>query len=159
MPDEFNNVDTSNINFKWLDNIYGQLKNIQDMENLAKDGCSSLAEYLQIPMEMQRVVIPDAQYKNLRFIVLEMNSLIINLSPVLKDKTEEYRNKLKPILINIDHRELFLKNIKSNNQVMCIEVLPLFNMTVSYLSEIKLQLIQEIGHILYLPNEDKKKSW
>jgi len=153
--------ESTNIHIKWLENIYEQLKNIQSMERLAKEGCSSLVEYFQIPYPMQRIMIPDIQYKNIRFIVLEMQILISNLTPILKEKTELYNIRLKAIADVIDRRELFLKEIKANNQVMLLEVLPFMNKTISMLSLLKSFIIKDIGHILYLAedNDVGKKKW
>jgi hypothetical protein len=152
-------VETTNINFKWLENIYEQLKNIQDMERLALEGCGSLMEYLQVPYEMQLLLLPEVQYKNLKFICREINILTDNLSPILKEKTKSYKEKLKPVLDDINNRGLFLKEVRRDNKIFQLTITPLFGKTINYVCDIKSQLINDIGHILYLPNEDKKKSW
>ena len=90
--------------------------------------------------------------------VLEMDILISNLSPVLKEKVAEYKERLKPVLQTIDKRNLFIKDRKNNNQIVCIDLLPMLNTTISYISKIKSDLIMDISPILYLP-EVSKKEW
>jgi hypothetical protein len=152
--------ESSNINIKWLENIYEQLQVIQNMERLAREGCNNIMEYMQIPFELRNVVLPDVEYKNLRFIVLEMDILITNLTPVLKEKAEGYKNSLAPLLTNLDDRNLFLKEIRKDKKVIMIETLPLMTSSIMYISEIKSKLIQDIGHLLYIPEENEtKKKW
>lgn len=152
--------ESTNINTKWLENIYEQLQTIQNMERLAREGCNSIVEYMQIPFNMRQVILPDVEYKNLRFMILEMDILICNLAPILKDKTQEYVTMLGKIMDKIDSRQLFLKEIKKDNQVVMIEPLPFMQASVNYLTSIKSKLIQDIGHLLYIPEQDNnKKKW
>jgi hypothetical protein len=160
---EKENFESTNIHLDWLNNIYGQLKMLQDFERIAREGSRSLMEYLQIPFEYQRVVMPDAQYKNMRFFAMELDILISNLSSAFKeedkgDKVKEYKKRLEPILRVIDNRHLFLREKKMNNQLIEIQVLPFLNTTVKFLISIKSDIILDIGHILYLP-EEVKKTW
>lgn len=161
---ENENFESTNIHLDWLRNIYGQLRMLQDFERIAREGCRSLMEYIQIPFEYQRVVIPDAQYKNMRFFAMELDILISNLSSAFKDeikkgdKVKEYKERLNPVLNNIDKRNLFLREKKVNNQMVGIDVLPLLDTTIRFLIKIKSDIILDIGHILYLP-EEKGKSW
>lgn len=157
MEDE---VSTSNINFKWLDLIYQQLENIQSMERMASEGCTNLVEYVEMPLDMRQIIIADARYKNLRFMANELRLLIDNLKPVLNGKRDEYFARLLPVLQNIDKRHLFLREVRKNNQVGYLEVLDMMGRTHEYLSMIKADLINEIGDVLFIKNEDNnKKKW
>jgi hypothetical protein len=129
------------------------------MERLAREGCNSLTEYLQVPPEMVGLILPTIQYKNLRFITLELSMLVNNLSPILKDKTEHYKVKIQKISSQIDKRNLFLRDVKIHGQINFIEVLPFFSMTLSLLIGIKSDIIKDIGGILYLGQEENKKTW
>lgn len=150
--------ESTNIHLKWLDNIYNQIKVLQDFERIAREGCRDLIEYLEIPINMRSIIMPEVQYKNLRFMVLELDILISNLSPVLKEKTDEYKKRIEPILKNINDRSLFLKDVKINNQIVRINILLFLDKTINYLTSIKSDLIKDISSILYLP-EQEKKSW
>jgi len=159
MPDQ-DTFESTNINIRWLENIYEQLRTIQDMERLAREGCNSIMEYLQIPVHARQVILADVEYKNLRLMALEMDILISNLAPILKDKTDKYNQRLSLLLINLDKRELFLKEIKKNNQVVMIESLPFLYTSINYLSNLKGDLIKDIGHLLYIAEQDdNKKKW
>ena len=159
------NFETTNIHLDWLNNIYSQLKMIQDFERIAREGCRNLMEYLQIPIEYQRVVMPEAQYKNIRFFAMELDILISNLSSSFDEdkdekgtKVRQFKKRLEPILRSIDNRNLFLRERKVNNQMVSIEVLPFLNTTVKFLISIKSDIILSIGHILFLP-EGAKNKW
>lgn len=154
------NYESTNIHLKWLENIYNQIRTIQDFERIANEGCRDLMEYLQIPSQMHLLVLPDAQYKNLRFMVLELNILISNLAHVLKkeDKEKEYKERIQVVLNVINNRSMFLKDIKQNNQVMRIIPSPMLDKTIKYVGEIKSSLIRDIGSLLFLP-EGERKSW
>lgn len=152
--------ESTNINIRWLENIYQQLQTIQNMERLAREGCNDIMEYLQIPYQSRQAILADVEYKNLRFMALEMDILIGNLAPILKDKTGEYNNRLNILLRNLDNRMLFLKEIKKDNQVVMMESLPFMYSSIAYLSSIKNELIKDIGHLLYIPEQDAgKKKW
>lgn len=148
---------TINIHIKWLENIYEEIRILQDLERMSKEGCRSIIEYFQIPFELQKIIIPDTQYKNLRFFALELDILITNISSVLKEKEIEYRKRLSPVLKSIENRSLFLKEKIKNGQIVAIEVLPMLYKTIDYLSKIKADLIKDIEPILYLPKENKKE--
>jgi len=158
--DEQGEFESTNINIRWLENIYEELRTIQNMERLAREGCNDIMEYLQIPYQSRPIILADVEYKNLRMMALEMDILIGNLAPVLKEKTEQYRKKLLLLLTNLDKRKLFLKEIKKDNQVVMIEPLQFLYTSVAYLSTIKNELINDIGHLLYIPEqENNKKKW
>ena len=158
------NFESTNIHLDWLNNIYKQLMRIQEFEKISREGCSSLIEYLQIPFEYQGIMIPDAMYKNMRFFALELDILIDNIIPDLNkedgnNKSDDYYKRLKPVLDNIDKRHLFIRERRINNQIIQLILLPFFYTTINHLMEIKSNIIKDIGHILYINNEDKKKTW
>ncbi len=148
--------ETTNINLEWLNNIYSQLKIIQDIERISREGCRNLMEYLQVPLDSQRLIMADAQYKNMRFFAIELDILIKNLAPVIKDHVEKYNEQLGKIITNINRRDLFLEERRINNKVVEIYTLPFFDVTINYLVSIKSEIIKDIAHILYL-NDDGKK--
>ena len=151
---------SSNIHEKWLESLFEQIKNIQAMQRIAREGATNLMEYMQIPMEMQPILLADIEYKNLRFLVLEMDLLVSNLSNVLKEKTQVFHDKINKVIDIIDNRELFIKDRFRNGQLMSREAMPLFYETINYIFTINAQIIADISHILYIPEEDNgKKKW
>lgn len=155
-----NDVESSNVHLSWLEFIFEKLKNIDGMIKLAREGSDSLMDYLEVPYEMRQVLLPDSQYKNLRFLVLEMDTLITNLSPMLKDKTDKYKKNIKIITDVMDKRELFLRDIKKNNKIEAIQILPLFNQTLNLILNMHLEIIKEkeVSSILYM-SDDTNKKW
>jgi hypothetical protein len=159
--DNNHNLETTNINLKWLNNIYEQLTNIQNMERLCREGCTSIADYIMIPMDKKGIVLPDAQYKTLKFLIMEMDLLIDNLSPILGEKTDSYKKRIAKVLNIVNDPSLFVKPIySSEKQLSYIQVLPLYNETIIYISQINSDLIRDIGHLLYIKEEqENKKKW
>lgn len=158
--DNQEDFESTNINLRWLENIYEQLRTIQSMERLAREGCNSIMEYLQIPPNVRQIILNDVEYKNLRFMALEMDILIANLAPILKEKTEDYSKKIDMVLVNLDNRKLFIREIKKDNKVVMTEPLQFMYQTINYLSNTKNDLIKDIGHLLYIPEQDNnKKKW
>ena len=155
-----NEFDSININIEWLNNIYGELRIIQDIERLAREGCKNLMEYMQTPINSQRLVLADVQYKNMRFFALELDILIRNLAPIIPKKIDSYVKRLNPILDNLNKRNLFVEERKINNRVVEIYTLSFLYKTIDFLISIKSDIIKDIGHILYLKQEDiGKKKW
>lgn len=152
-----NEYESVNIHTKWLDNIYNQISVIQDFDRLAREGCSNLMEYLSIPIESQSILLAEAQYKNLRFLVLELDLLISNLSPILKESTKNYKERIELIIKNINNRSIFLQDIRQKNRIIKITPLPFLNSSVEYVLNIKRDLIESISEILYLPKGETKK--
>ncbi len=153
------NYETTNIHLKWLEVIFNQLKRIQDFERLANEGCLSIIDYFQYTDEYYNVLLPEIQYKNLRFLLLEMNMLIKNLSPILKkdEKEEKYLKKLEPVNNSINNRKLFLTDIKQNNKLIKVIPKPFLYKTISYLNEINRELTNDIKYLLYIPESENKK--
>lgn len=153
--------ESTNIHLLWLSNIYKQITTLQDFERIAHEGCRDLLEYLEMPPHLYPFILPDAQYKNLRFMVMELRLLISNVNNVLekqeKGKTEEYKTRLQVVLNIINNRSLFLKDVKQNNNVVKVNVLPMLNYTIEYISKLKADLIEDISSILYLPEAEGKK--
>lgn len=151
-------VESSNIHSKWLDNIYNQFIKIQEMETLALEGCMSLAEFMEIPIERLPIYLPEIEYKNLRFMVRELKLLVDNLSPILKEQSKEYRELLKPVLKRLDDRSLFLSENKKNNIIIELKLNPIFHKTVEYVLDIKTKIIEDdkVMKILYYEKENKK---
>ena len=69
-----------NISTLWLTNIFNNLKALENIERLAREGCSSITDYIQIPPAHQNIILVEAQYKNLRFFVFELEILLTNLT-------------------------------------------------------------------------------
>ena len=157
MDNEFESI---NINIEWLNNIYDELRTIQDIERLAREGCRNLMEYMQTPINSQRLVLADVQYKNMRFFALELDILIRNLAPVIPEKVDSYVKRLAPILDNLNKRNLFVEERKMNNKVVEIYTLSFLHKTIDFLVSIKSDIIKDIGHILYLKQDEiGKKKW
>lgn len=150
-------VQSTNINSLWLDNIYENLKNLEKQFKLAFEGCNDVMEYCGIPMYTRPQILADTQYKNMRFIVTELRLLIKDVSPVIPDDYQYFLNKLKPIVESIGNRRLFVKELKSESKqaIISSRVTPFFHETLNYLNEINLELVLKIKHLLYIDDSIK----
>ncbi len=64
--------EATNISDLWLKNIFENVKNLESMERLAREGCVSLLEFAQMDSRM----LPEIQYKNLKMMISEIELLL-----------------------------------------------------------------------------------
>ena len=155
-------VESTNINSLWLQNIYENLKNLEVEFRYAFEGCKDVLEYCNIPVHNRRQIIADVQYKNLRMIVTELRLLIKDIAPVIPDDYEMFLTKLQPIIEVINTRSLFVteKVSEVKRTIISSEVTPFYNKTVEYLNALNMDLVLKIKHLLYISDEPtKKKPW
>lgn len=156
-----NNYDSSNINTLWLNNIYENLKNLEQLMRLSREGCTSLFEYMKIPVEQRKILIADTQYKNLRFMITELDLLLTDITPTIgEDKVEEFRKLLQPVEDIIDNRFLFVKETTSvtKNGITSSALLPFFYDTLNFVSKMRNNIIKSISHLLYIKDDDKIRN-
>ena len=159
---ENNNVGSANINAEWLKNIAENLKNLEILERLSYEGCSSLLDYVQMPYEQRNIVIADTMYKNLCFMVTEIGLLLTDLTPVIdKEKIEKFEKDLYQIRLVINNRRLFIQESHSatQNAIISSKVKPFFIETRDYLSLLRKEIIYEIRHILYIRSDKKNEQF
>lgn len=146
---------TTNFNSKWLDNIYENIKKLEEHNRLAKEGCLSLLDYLEMPYEQRERDIGEIQYKNLRFIVNETDLLLTDLIPTDETEIEKLRKKLEPILKVINSRSVFINDLTdANGFVKATELTPFFYESLNYLDNLRRGIIKQIAPMLYI-KEDK----
>lgn len=153
--------ETGNINSLWTNNIYENLKNLENMERIAREGCQSLLEYLSIPSYTRQIIIADTQYKNLKFMITELRLLMTDLTPVMDETAHKnFMDIVERLTTTIENREMFVdENYSAVKQsIVSSKTTPFFNETLDYISKMKRNIIKEIAHLLYIkPNENKKK--
>lgn len=157
MPEEETFL-SSNINAIWMQNVYENLKNLENMERLAREGCISILEYVQIPFETRPLIIADIQYKNLRLMVSEIHLLLTDLTPMVEeDKLIEFRKEIENMDRIINLRKLFVKEriSQSRGLITATEVTPFFRETLKFISLIRISIVNEIAPLLYLKEEQK----
>lgn len=143
---------TSNINAKWLDNVYDNIKRIEDYERLAREGCLTLLDFVSIPESQRNVTLGEAQFKNLKMLVTEFSLLMSDLSPVIKDNVlEDFRSQLRDIDNALNNESWFLKRIyNTSRQVKQVKLTDFFYTSLRFVSNLKIKLFKEIRHILYI---------
>lgn len=156
-----NSFSTSNINQRWLENIFENLKNLENGERLAREGCISLMEYLQMTPDQRAIMLADIQYKNLRFMITEIDLLLTDVTPVVDPtKIEELRTKLVKVSQVKDVRSLFIKESYSQikNAILKTELTDFFYKTLTFISQMRREIIIEIKHILYIDDTSKRRK-
>lgn len=150
--------ESSNINALWLQNIYENIKNLENIERLAREGCSSVMEYMNIPYEHRPLIIGDVQFKNLKLMVTEIHLLLIDLTPILsRERLSYYNDALNKTGQVLKRRELFLEEPKGTNRVVKYSrTTEFFQETLDFLSRVKTEIIRDISHILYVKSERKE---
>lgn len=155
MEEYIENIQSSNINEKWLDNIYENIKKIEEYERLVREGCASLLDYVQIPLKSRPVVVGLTQFKTLRFLLTEFTLLLADLTPVLEDKSKIYQKTIDTIDEVILNEKYFIqKRYDVNKNLTSVELTKLFYETVKTIHILKRDLFKEIKHILYIPSQN-----
>lgn len=146
---------SSNINAKWLENIYENIKHLEDHERLAREGCRTVLEFVQIPANTREIVLGETQFKNIKLFVNEFSLLLSDLSPVIEEKKlEEFRNAIDAVEKGFSDEAKFIKRIRNaQRQVIRVELTGFFHKTLRFLADLKVKLFIEIKGILYIsPN-------
>lgn len=155
--------ESTNINSKWLENIYENIKNLEALERVAREGCASLIDYLKIPYDMRPIEIGEAMYKTLKFMVTELGLLIDDLKPILQDKCDKYKEKLDGLKSILNKRNRFIIDITSarNNRAVSVKPTPYFYETLDIITEIKVEIISEpeVSGILYVKKGEALNPW
>jgi hypothetical protein len=147
-----NTIRTANINETWLLNIYENIKKIENYERLAREGCTSVMEYVQMPIRDREINAGLIQYKNLKILLTEFILLLADLTPTIrKDKIKEFHDALDS-LENIIQNEnyLLVKRYDENNKIISINTTNNFNYILKSLHKLKIELFDQIKHILYI---------
>jgi hypothetical protein len=148
---------SANINEKWLTNIYENIKKLEDYERLVREGCSSLLDFVQIPLSNRSSIVGQTQFKNLRFLITEFKLLLADLTPILEeDKVKEFDRFLNNIDKAISHEKLFLNSSYDVNRTL-IETKPteFFYQTIETIHKLKVDLFRQIKGILYIKSQNE----
>lgn len=149
--------ESDNINTLWLKNIFDNLKNIENISRLAKEGCTSIVEYAEIPLNNRAYFIGDTQYKNLRFLVTELSLLLDDLEVPIENKDElhKYKKSLDKISNIITNRKLFLKEPRDKDgNIISSTPNQFFYDTLDILQHLKVNIYNNISHILYIRKKE-----
>lgn len=145
-------VQTANINEKWLQNIYENIKKMEEHERLSREGCEDLLDYIRIPSDQRKIIIGSLQYKNLNFLITEFNLLLTDLSPVVdSNKVKSFRDTLETIENALPNITLFIEEkYDLNGRLTETMPTPFFFQTIKALNRLKGDLFREIKGILYI---------
>lgn len=152
---------SDNINTLWLKNVYENIKLLEEHSRLAREGCTSLMDYLQIPHQQRDIIIGDTQYKNLRFMVTEFSLLLEDLEIPIKnkEKLKKFRKAIREIEEKLEHRHLFIKEARDvKNGVRSSKTTPFFTQTLIFLSDLKIDIFRNIAHLIY-PEDNQAIGW
>lgn len=146
-------VESININAKWIDNIYENVKKIEEFERLAREGCTSVLEYVQYPIANRDLFLAEIQYKNLKLLLNELFLVIPDIVPVIGEtKSDEFMVTLNRIAKVIEHKENMIEISRDdvNRTIKDAKMTELFVKSLNVLHECREELILMIKHILYM---------
>lgn len=150
-------IESSNINSKWLENIYDNIKRIEVHERLAREGCIELIEFMQIPKSEREIFIAEAQYKNLRLMLNELLLVVPDVAPVLdENKVKEFYSKLKSIeeVINIKNNFVNYGYSEVTKTLTNANLTKVFYTVLNLLAMYRYELIILLKNVLYI-NENE----
>jgi len=148
--------DATNMNTLWLQNIFENLHNLEEMERLSREGVSNLVDYANLPEKERETMISSLQYKNLKMLVSEMYLLLTDIVPVVrKEFHKEKKQFLDSVNKRIREKELFIHSPVNQKlkRVIKIELKPFFYITLEIMASMREDIIQEIASLLYVKQE------
>lgn len=151
LPREFA-IDTANINSKWIENIYENIKKIEEFERLAREGCSSIIEYAQIPPTDRSTFLVEVQYKNLKLLLNEFILVIPDITPVIGEvESTKFMGVLDRLSKVIEYKNNLIKYYKSDvlNKIIDAKLTETFYNILKILHDLRVELILLLKHILY----------
>jgi len=159
---DFENLQSSNINSKWLENIYENIKNLEKMCRIAENGFEDINYYITSTQQEKQILLPELQFTNLKSIITELDLLLDDLTPIIEEG-----------FINECHKELSIKkreikdrndyiydvyNPMKKNILVYRELKTKFYSDLDSLSLMKRKIISKIGPILYVKADSKPKG-
>jgi Na+/phosphate symporter len=149
-----NPIGSVNINAKWIENIFENIKNLEMLERLAREGCESIIDYNQLILQGidMNQHLANIKYKNLTMfyneLILLLNDIYLNLDETEWKKLRSLLDELKPY---IGVEKLFLKKTFSRvkNRQTSIKTTPFYDQMIDSLSSLKLEILKSIKHLLY----------
>lgn len=160
--EENKEFETTNISTLWNKNIFENVKNLEEMERLAREGCQSILQFIQMDPNTIHLILPEIQYKNLKMMVSEIGLLLSDLSPVV-DETfyKEIELELAKYKIQILTKKFFIVDIKEQlkvtkkpkilNKYLTNE----FYNLLEKVSDLKVKIIKKIAPILFVEKKEK----
>lgn len=140
---------SSHINEKWLDNVFENIKNIENFERLAREGCASVYEYVVTPQD----TIAGIQYKNLKLIANEIKLLLPDIVPIVDDKKIDVIQKQLDIVCKlINERKRFVNEPESevSKRLLSSKVTPYFYETLENLHKIRKEIVKLLRYVFYI---------
>lgn len=145
-------INTSNINEKWLNNIFENIKALENNERLLRDGCKDLLDFMNISQRSRPVVIGETQFKTLKVFITEFRLLLGDLTPILNDTTaQSFENVLDQIdKVSRDRKLFVVDTYDTSNKIISVIPTDFFWKTVDILHKTKIDLFKKIKNILYI---------
>ncbi len=166
MNQELNQESKKDISDKWIAFICEHLQRLEELEVSSKQGCENMLEYVNIPVN-QMVSLPVMQLKNIGFWISEFEITLKDVRAVLKKtEAEALENKLNLIKntkekgFKIKETTIKISKVLRNSQTKKRKVvlLPLFEVVVNQLSNLRGELIENLKHILWIQKSESKSG-
>jgi len=162
MPQDKNEFESTNISEKWNENIYENIRNLENMERYAREGCGSIMEFAQLLNNPNyNMIIKEVQYKNAKMMLSEIQLLLTDIRIIIDD---EFYDKIKKLTEGlekyINKRELFLleRFDTTKSKIIGMELTPFFYKILDKLCELRARIIFEISPILFVKKEEKSQE-
>lgn len=155
--------ETTNISDLWLRNIFENVKNLENMERLAREGCSSILEFAQMSRQDQIFMISEIQYKNLKMMTSEIILLLSDISSIIDNKKyKKYKKTIEKIDSVIHNRKLFIleswNRTRSPHRLISKSLTKHFNKFLEFISSLKIEIIEEISPMLFVKKPENKSG-
>lgn len=152
--------ETTNISDLWLRNIFENIKNLEHIERLAREGCKSIIEFIQMDRQTQIFMLPEIQYKNLSMMISEISLLLDDIISVIMDaKYKKFKKELERAKKVINKRDKFVKECfdrtRSQSRLKSRSLTKDFDILLEGVSSLKVRITKEIAPMLFVKKVDK----
>lgn len=158
------NQSKKDISNKWLDAIYERLVSLNFHEKLARDGCQSIIQYVNIPHQ-QLQALPQIQLKNLDLSISDFDMMFKDINDVVKgNQLKEMKKKLSKIkslkigdLNGVSYYK-FNNVVVKGKQKKKLALTSTFYIMVNELSELRGDLVSSLKHILWKQDDEQSSG-
>ncbi len=140
------NSSEKNISDKWLDNIFNILKRLEESEKLAREGCLTILEYVQIPEKS----LPLIQYKNYTLFLTDFQLLINNCQQMIGKKDYDLFIKNLKGLKELESKCKCFLGVKKDHikRTETYYLKPMFHRSIDIIGKMRRDLITNLWKIL-----------
>ncbi len=159
---EINNESQKDVTDKWLDVIFERVQSLELMEDIMKNGATTIMEFINYPSN-QLQNINALMIKNMDFMIDTFGILFKNTQSVVKEELMKEMIKHLQIIKTFRYDDskggkIFSTHTHPITHKRSVELTSKFYIIASRLSKLRGDLIKNLDHLLWRKDDIKSKS-